>query len=142
MTVEKTETPKRGIKDTGEPYNIMIVDDSMFIRKQMTSILQSEGFQIAQMANDGLEAVEKYEQNSSQIDLITLDITMPNMDGMVALQKLIEFDPKVLVIMVSALGKEDLVKKSLLIGAKHYVVKPLTCEKVIPRIVSILESQA
>ena len=142
MTVEKTETPKRGLKDTGEPYRIMIVDDSMFVRKQMTSILQSEGFLISQTAADGLEAVEKYEQNSAQIDLITLDITMPNMDGIVALQKLIEFDPKVLVIMVSALGKEDLVKKSLLIGAKHYVVKPLTREKVIPRIVSILESQA
>lgn len=142
MTVEKTETPKRGIRETGEPYRIMIVDDSMFVRKQMTSILQPEGFQIAQTATDGLEAIEKYEQNQDKIDLITLDITMPKMDGMVALKKLIEFDPKVLVIMVSALGNEDLVKKSLLIGAKHYVVKPLTREKVIPRIVSIFESQA
>lgn len=140
MTVEETKALQRGIKDTGEAYRIMIVDDSTFVRKQMTSILQSEGFKIAQTANDGLEALEKYQQNPEQIDLITMDITMPNMDGIAALNKLIEFDPNVLVIMVSALGKEDLVKKSLLIGAKHYVVKPLTREKVIPRIASILQS--
>ncbi len=127
------------LKKSGEPYRTMVVDDSVFVQKQMSTILNSEGFAVVETAGDGQEALEKYQANPDGIDFITMDITMPRMDGITALTKLIEFDPKVIVIMVSALGKEDLVKKSLLIGAKNYVVKPLNREKVVGRISSILQ---
>ena len=130
---------KRGVRKTGEPYRVMVVDDSVFIQKQMSMMLTSEGFEVFAKANNGEEALAIYQNNKDKIDLVTMDITMPKMDGITALGKLIEFDPKVIVIMVSALGKEDLVKKSLLLGAKNYVVKPLSRDKVIGRIVSIVE---
>jgi two-component system chemotaxis response regulator CheY len=68
-----------------------------------------------------------------------MDITMPVMDGVSALEKILEFDKNAVVIMVSALGKEDVVKKSLLLGAKSYIVKPLDRKKVLERVVSVLK---
>ncbi|WGK70420.1 response regulator [Candidatus Haliotispira prima] len=127
------------LKKSGEHCRVMIVDDSVLVQKQMSAILASEGFEVVETAGDGEEALEKYRENKNQIDLITMDITMPKMDGITALSKLIEFNPKVVVVMVSAVGKENLVKKSLLIGAKNYVVKPLTREKVVPRVTSALQ---
>jgi two-component system chemotaxis response regulator CheY len=75
------------------------------------------------------------------IDLVTMDITMPVMDGVSALEKILEFDKDAKIIMVSALGKEDVVKKSLLLGAKSYIVKPLDRKKVLERVVSVLKQQ-
>jgi two-component system chemotaxis response regulator CheY len=65
-----------------------------------------------------------------------MDITMPKMDGVTALEKIIEFDKDAAVVMISALGKQELVKKSLLLGAKNYIVKPLDRKKVLERVVS------
>ncbi|MFH2114026.1 MAG: response regulator, partial [Spirochaetota bacterium] len=67
-----------------------------------------------------------------------MDITMPNMDGLTALQKIIDFDKNAKVIMISALGKQDLVKQALLAGAKNYIVKPLDRKKVLERIAHVL----
>ncbi|HQO65295.1 MAG TPA: response regulator, partial [Spirochaetales bacterium] len=89
-------------------------------------------------ASDGLAGVEKYKELSPGIDLVTMDITMPKMDGVTALEKILEYDKNAVVVMVSALGKEDVVKKSLLLGAKSYIVKPLDRKKVLERILSIL----
>jgi two-component system chemotaxis response regulator CheY len=75
-----------------------------------------------------------YKEHYPNVDLVTMDITMPKMDGVTALEKIIEFDKDAKVIMISALGKQDLVKKSLLIGAKNYIVKPLDRAKVLERI--------
>jgi two-component system chemotaxis response regulator CheY len=116
----------------------MVVDDSMFISKQISQILTSEGFEVVGTATDGEAAVEKYKEFHPNIDLVTLDITMPKMDGVQALQKIIEFDPKAKVVMISALGKQDLVKKALLEGAKNYIIKLLDRRKVLERIVTVL----
>ncbi len=89
-------------------------------------------------AADGAQGVEKYKA-LKDIDLVTMDITMPVMDGVSALEKILEFDKEAKVIMVSALGKEDVVKKCLLMGAKSYIVKPLDRKKVLERVVSVLK---
>jgi two-component system chemotaxis response regulator CheY len=132
--------PPEGLKSDGSgAYRVLIVDDSMFIAKHLGQILSSEGFEIAGTAEDGAQGLEKYKALHPNIDLVTLDITMPVMDGVSALEKILEFDKNAKVIMISALGKEDVVKKCLLLGAKSYIVKPLDRTKVLERITSILK---
>lgn len=128
-----------GMKNDGSPFKVLIVDDSMFVAKQIGQILTSEGFEIIGTAVDGEDAVEKYKQLFPKVDLVTMDITMPKMDGVTALEKIMEFDKNARVIMISALGKQDLVKQSLLLGAKNYIVKPLDRTKVLERVVSTLK---
>jgi two-component system chemotaxis response regulator CheY len=128
-----------GVKPEGVAYRVLVVDDSMFIAKQLGQIFTSEGFEVADTAADGAQGVEKYKELYPNIDLVTMDITMPVMDGVSALEKILEFDKDAKVIMVSALGKEDVVKKSLLLGAKSYIVKPLDRKKVLERVVSVLK---
>jgi len=133
------ERRPEGMKDDGTPYRVLVVDDSLFVTKQISQILTSEGFDIAATAGDGLEALEKYKELYPHVDLVTMDITMPNMDGVTALEKIIEFDKNARIVMISALGKQELVKKSLLLGAKNYIVKPIDRKKVLERVVSSLE---
>lgn len=123
----------------GKALKVLVVDDSMFVTKQISQILTSEGFEIVGTAVDGAEGVEKYKELYPEVDLVTMDITMPRMDGVTALEKIIEFDKDANVIMVSALGKQDLVKKSLMVGAKNYIVKPLDRKKVLERVVSAIK---
>ena len=127
-----------GIRNDGTHYGILVVDDSIFVRKQLNQILTSEEFEIIDQAGDGEEAIEKYKEHYPKIDLVTMDITMPKMDGISALEKIIEFDKSAKIIMISALGKQELVKKALLIGAKNYIVKPLDRKKVLERIVAVV----
>jgi two-component system chemotaxis response regulator CheY len=128
-----------GLKDDGTSYRVLVVDDSMFIAKQLGQIFTSEGFELADTAGDGSQGLEKYKALHPNVDLVTMDITMPVMDGVSALEKILEFDKEAKVIMVSALGKEDVVKKCLLMGAKSYIVKPLDRKKVLERVVSVLK---
>lgn len=123
-------SPKKGI------YTILVVDDSVFVTKQITQILTSEGFSVIGTAEDGQEAIAKYHELKP--DIVTMDITMPKMDGITALEKIIESDPAAKIVMVSALGKQEMVKRSLMLGAKNYIVKPLDRKKVLERINSIL----
>ena len=111
----------------------------MFVTKQISQILTSEGFEVVGSAKDGQEGLEKYKELYPNVDLVTMDITMPRMDGVTSLEKIIEFDKDARVIMISALGKQDLVKKSLLLGAKNYIVKPLDRKKVLERVLMSLK---
>jgi len=131
------DKPPEGARPEGGSYKVLVVDDSMFIAKQLGQIFTSEGFEVAGTAADGAQGVEKYKE--LRPDIVTMDITMPVMDGVSALEKILEFDKEAKVIMVSALGKEDVVKKSLLMGAKSYIVKPLDRKKVLERVVSVLK---
>jgi two-component system chemotaxis response regulator CheY len=133
------DKPPEGTKPEGGSYRVLVVDDSMFIAKQLGQIFTSEGFEVVGTAADGAQGVEKYKELYPNVDLVTMDITMPVMDGVSALEKILEFDKEACVIMVSALGKEDVVKKSLLMGAKSYIVKPLDRKKVLERVVSVLK---
>ena len=133
------ERPPEGVKDDGSKFRVLVVDDSMFVAKQLTQILSSDGYEIVATAQDGKEGVDKYKELCPNVDLVTMDITMPRMDGITALEQIVAFDKNARVVMVSALGKEELVKKSLLAGAKNYIVKPLDRKKVLERISSALK---
>lgn len=128
-----------GLKPDGTPINVLIADDSMFVQKLLKQILLSEQYNIIEVASDGEEAIEKFQQNINKLDLVTLDITMPKLDGLTVLEKILKIKPDTNIIMISALGREDLVKKALTIGAKNYIVKPLNREKVLSRIKQTLD---
>ncbi|HOE99848.1 MAG TPA: response regulator [Spirochaetota bacterium] len=128
-----------GSKGDGTFFKALIIDDSVFVVKQLSQILQSEKFEILGSANDGIEGFEKYKELHPNVDIVTLDITMPKMDGISTLEKIIEFDKNAKIIMISALGKEDLVKKALISGAKNYIVRPLDRDKVLSRIETVLK---
>ena len=110
----------------------------MFVAKQLGQILASEGYEVIATAADGKEGLDKYKELCPNVDLVTMDITMPKMDGITALEQIMNFDKNAKVIMVSALGKEELVKKSLLLGANNYIIKPLDRKKVLERIAASL----
>ncbi|MCQ2982090.1 MAG: response regulator [Treponemataceae bacterium] len=128
------ERPPEGLKDDGTKVRVLVVDDSIFVAKQLGQILTSEGYEVVATAEDGKEGVDKYKELCPNVDIVTMDITMPKMDGITALEHIMAFDKNARVVMVSALGKEELVKKSLLLGAKNYIVKPLDRKKVLERI--------
>ena len=133
------ERPPEGLKADGTTFRVLIVDDSMFVAKQLGQILTSEGYEVVATAVDGLDGLEKYKSLAPNVDLVTMDITMPKMDGITALEQIMAFDKNAKVVMVSALGKEELVKKSLLLGAKNYIIKPLDRKKVLERIGAALK---
>ncbi len=128
-----------GRRVDGTSFRVLVVDDSLFVTKQISQILTSEGFEVVATAADGEEAINVYKERFPNIDLVTMDITMPKMDGVTSLEKIMEFDKNAKVVMISALGKQELVKKSLLLGAKNYIVKPLDRKKVLERVVSSLD---
>jgi two-component system chemotaxis response regulator CheY len=128
-----------GIKPDGTKYKVMVVDDSVFVTKQLQQILVSEAYDVVATAENGEVALEKYKSLYPEIDLVTLDITMPKMDGIEALRRLVEFDKNAKIIMISAIGKQDLVKEALILGAKNYIVKPLNRNKVLERIKLVLK---
>jgi two-component system chemotaxis response regulator CheY len=132
------ERAPEGVRADGVAFKVLVVDDSMFVAKQIGQILTSEGYDVVATAADGLDGVEKYKELCPNVDLVTMDITMPKMDGITALEQIMAFDKNAKVVMISALGKEELVKKALLLGAKNYIVKPLDRKKVLERIASVL----
>lgn len=127
-----------GVGNDGNAYRVLVVDDSLFVTKQIGQILTSEGFEVVGTASNGQEGLDTYKELYPNVDLVTMDITMPKMDGVTALEKIMEFDKNARVIMISALGKQDLVKKSLMLGARNYIVKPLDRKKVLERIMMTL----
>ena len=109
--------------------SILIVDDLSFMRMIQKEILTERGYTVAGEASDGYEAVEKFK--ALRPDLVLLDITMPNMNGLEAMRKIFSIDPKARVIMCSALGQESKVLESIKAGAKDFVVKPFQPDRVL-----------
>ena len=120
---------------------VLIVDDALFMRSMIKDILVNSGeFEVAGEASNGREAVDRYEE--LQPSLVTMDIVMPEMDGIEATKEILQHDPKAVVVMCSALGQEALVIESLAAGAKDFIVKPFSAERVLKVIRSILSSQS
>jgi two-component system chemotaxis response regulator CheY len=140
MGVSINKKEPLGIKPNGDPYRVLIIDDSGIIAKQLTQILASEKFEVAATATDGEAGLEKYKELHEGIDLVTLDITMPKMEGTSVLEKILEINRNAKVVMVSALGSEDVVKKCILAGAKNYIRKPFDRTKVLERVASVIKS--
>ena len=106
---------------------VLIADDAAFIRMKLKKVLEDLGLEVIEAVN-GVEAVQKFkEQNPT---LVLLDITMPEMDGLKALQSIMETDASAKVVMVSALGQESVVMQALQLGAKDFVVKPFQPEQI------------
>src|SRR5690625_1393649 len=98
---------------------VLIVDDAAFMRMMIKDILEKNGYEVVGEAQNGVEAVEKYEELSP--DLVTMDITMPEMDGIEALKKIQEINPEATVIMCSAMGQQAMVIDAIQAGAKDFI---------------------
>ncbi|MCI9539867.1 MAG: response regulator [Lachnospiraceae bacterium] len=109
--------------------NILICDDAAFMRMMIKDILSKNGYEIAGEAENGLKAVEKYREVKP--DLVMMDITMPEMDGIQALKKIKEEDPSATIIMCSAMGQQAMVIESIQSGAKDFIVKPFDKDRVL-----------
>lgn len=108
--------------------SILIVDDSVVMRKNLKNILIQGGYNIADEAVNGKEALAKYKEHRP--DYVTMDINMPEMDGLEAVKNIIAFDPAARIVMISSLSEKNMVMEALKNGAKYYVLKPVTYEKV------------
>ncbi len=109
--------------------NILICDDAAFMRMMIKDILSKNGYEIAGEAENGVKAVEKYREVKP--DLVMMDITMPEMDGIQALKKIKEEDPSATIIMCSAMGQQAMVIESIQSGAKDFIVKPFDKDRVL-----------
>jgi two-component system chemotaxis response regulator CheY len=117
---------------------ILIADDAAFMRRVLKDMLSKHGFEVVGEAQNGVEAVVKYKELKP--DLVTLDITMPEKDGIQALKEIISFDKNAKIIMMSAMGQEAFVKEAVLNGAKDFIVKPFKEDMVIQRISNLFEN--
>jgi len=115
---------------------VLIVDDAAFMRMMLKDILKRGGYEVIGEAGNGLEAVSLYRDLHP--DLVTLDITMPEMDGIAALKQIRSLDPEAKVIMVSAMGQQAMVIEAIQSGARDFIVKPFQAERVLEAIRKVL----
>ena len=116
--------------------NILICDDAAFMRMMIKDILTKNGYNVAGEAENGIKAVEKYKEVSP--DLVLMDITMPEMDGIQALKEIKKQDAGAKVIMCSAMGQQAMVIESIQAGAKDFIVKPFQAERVIEAVKKVV----
>ncbi len=109
--------------------NILICDDAAFMRMMIKDILTKNGYTVAGEAENGAKAVERYLELKP--DLVMMDITMPEMDGIQALKKIKQADPGATVIMCSAMGQQAMVIEAIQSGAKDFIVKPFDKDRVL-----------
>lgn len=119
--------------------SVLIVDDALFMRMMIKDILGKDGFVIVGEAENGVEAVEKYADLNP--DLVTMDIVMPEMDGIEAVRNIIKMDPGATVLMCSAMGQQPLVVEALEAGARDFIVKPFQPAKVVEAVRKALHGE-
>jgi two-component system chemotaxis response regulator CheY len=115
---------------------IMIVDDAAFMRMMLRTILEEAGHQVLVEAADGQEAVGRYL--AYRPDMVTMDITMPVMEGIESLQEILKADPSAKVVMCSAMGQKQQIIKAIQMGAKDFIVKPFQKERVLEAVDRVL----
>ncbi len=113
-------------------HKVLIVDDAAFMRMMIKDILTKNGFEVVGEAENGVQAVEKYDELSP--DIVTMDITMPEKDGIEALKEIKGKDPNANILMCSAMGQQSMVIEAIQAGAKDFIVKPFQPERVMEAI--------
>jgi two-component system chemotaxis response regulator CheY len=116
---------------------ILLVDDAKFMRMMLREILRDAGYEVVAEANNAKEAIKTYQEVKP--DLVTMDIIMPGMSGLEAARAIIKLDPRAKIIMVSAMGQQELVKESLDAGASDFVVKPFVLDEVLEKVRKVLD---
>jgi two-component system, chemotaxis family, chemotaxis protein CheY len=111
---------------------VLIVDDAAFMRMMIKDILEKNGFEVIGEASNGIKAVEIYKKEKP--DVVTMDITMPDMDGIEAVKQIKAFDPGAKIIMCSAMGQQTMVMDAIRAGAKDFIVKPFQADRVLEAI--------
>ena len=106
-------------------------------RFSLRNMLEKNGFEVAGEAEDGVVAISKYKQ--LRPDIVTLDITMPELNGLEALKEITAYDPQAKIVMVSAMGQQHNIKEAILNGAKYFLVKPYKEDQVIETLTKVLE---
>jgi two-component system, chemotaxis family, chemotaxis protein CheY len=111
---------------------VLVVDDAQFMRITLSSILTKAGFEVIGEAADGEAAIEMYR--NLKPDLVTMDITMPKMNGIDAAKAILQEDPNALIVMCSAVGQQKIVVEAIQLGAKDFIVKPFDETRVVETI--------
>ncbi|MED2302893.1 response regulator [Bacillus thuringiensis] len=120
-------------------HKILVVDDAMFMRTMIKNLLKSNAeFEVIGEAENGIEAIQKYKE--LQPDIVTLDITMPEMDGLEALKEIIKIDSSAKVVICSAMGQKGMVLDAIKGGAKDFIVKPFQADRVIEALTKVANS--
>ncbi len=114
---------------------VLIVDDAAFMRVSIKNMLVKNGYEIVGEAENGRVAVQKYKELAP--DIVTMDITMPEMDGLDGLKEIMSFNPRANVIMITAMGQESMVREAVQNGAKGFVVKPFKEDVIVSALKSI-----
>lgn len=115
---------------------VLVVDDAAFMRMAIKRILEENSYEVVGEAENGAVGVRKYKELMP--DIVTMDITMPEMTGLEALKRIKEFDPGAKVIIVSAMGQEVMVREAIMLGAKSFIVKPFKNDHVIRTLNKVL----
>lgn len=108
---------------------VLVVDDAAFMRMMVKDILSKNGYDVVGEAENGLKAIEKYQELTP--DLTTMDITMPEMDGITAVKEIKKIDPNAKIIMCSAMGQQAMVIEAIQAGARDFIVKPFQPDRVL-----------
>ena len=117
-------------------YKILVVDAAGFMRKMVQTHLSKAGYDEVIEGDDGQQAIELYEEEKP--DLVIMDITMPNMDGIEALRQIKQTDPGAKVVMCSAMGQESMVLEAIKLGALDFIVKPFKQDRIIQTVSKVL----
>ncbi|MCL4512606.1 MAG: response regulator [Candidatus Eremiobacteraeota bacterium] len=108
---------------------VLVTDDAMFMRLMLKDILTKHGFEVVGEAENGVQAIQKYKELKP--DLVTMDIVMPEMDGITAVKSIMTSDPNAKIIMCTAMGQQALVIEAMGAGAKDFIIKPFSPAKVV-----------
>jgi two-component system chemotaxis response regulator CheY len=114
---------------------VLVVDDAIFMRRMISDILVESGMEIVGEAETGVKAIERYKE--LRPDLVTMDIIMPEMNGIDAVRKIIEQDAQAKIVMCSALGQQALVQDAIAAGAKDFLIKPFNAARVVEVIAKV-----
>ncbi|PID26583.1 MAG: two-component system response regulator [Candidatus Cloacimonadota bacterium] len=115
---------------------ILVVDDSLVMKRKLKLILAKAGHRIVAFASNGIFALKEYERHKP--DIVTMDITMPSMNGIDAVKRILNLYPKARIIMISAQNQQNLIFSAIEAGAKHYIIKPIKEEKLLDVVDQVL----